>query len=283
MIGWMVNDKRTCIPGTRTLWHDLLDAIPGLYDMTGVAFDVLPKAVEMTAAAYCPDYVIRNASYFRRLDLDCPTICFVQDVLTGALADMQREVIEASDVAVYNSEFTREKCGGEGPVIPIGTDFNLFSPGEFRAENGPILFVGSTDPVKGWGEFQRVVEATNYEFVAVLKHGEWRHPRVRCTGPLSQTVLRDVMRGCSVLLCTSLVETQHLAGIEAGAVGLPLVVPPIGIYAELDAGSFGRVVTDGEFAAVLREVDRTISPRAYFQDCGLDRKTCMNRWRQLIP
>ena len=27
--GWLVNDTLTCIPGTKTIWHDLLENIEG--------------------------------------------------------------------------------------------------------------------------------------------------------------------------------------------------------------------------------------------------------------
>ena len=32
--GWLVNDCLTCIPGTKTLWHDLLEWMPNLIDKT---------------------------------------------------------------------------------------------------------------------------------------------------------------------------------------------------------------------------------------------------------
>ena len=32
--GWLVNDCLTCIPGTKTFWHDLLEWIPTLEDKT---------------------------------------------------------------------------------------------------------------------------------------------------------------------------------------------------------------------------------------------------------
>ena len=47
---------------------------------------------------------------------------------------------------------------------------------------------------------------------------------------LPQDELARVMGACRVGLCTSRSESQHLAGIEMGACGLPLVVPPVGCY-----------------------------------------------------
>ena len=65
MTTWLVNDFLTCIPGTRTFWHDLMDEF-GLVDKTGTRFDQLAPAIEGAIdAAGAPDLIIRNASYFR--------------------------------------------------------------------------------------------------------------------------------------------------------------------------------------------------------------------------
>ena len=49
---------------------------------------------------------------------------------------------------------------------------------------------------------------------------------------MSQRHLAASVNRCRVGLCTSRVETQHLAGIEMGACGLPVVAPRIGCYGE---------------------------------------------------
>jgi glycosyltransferase involved in cell wall biosynthesis len=83
--------------------------------------------------------------------------------------------------------------------------------------------------------FVSIVRANpDIPFVAVLKDAmpDPVAPNLRCYVRLSQPDLAQVMGACRVGLCTSRSETQHLAGIEMGACGLPLVVPPVGTYWE---------------------------------------------------
>ena len=62
-IGWLVNDCLTCIPGTKTFWHDLLEWIPNLMDKTNgyTKFGELSSRIEEESKQSFPDYIIRNA------------------------------------------------------------------------------------------------------------------------------------------------------------------------------------------------------------------------------
>ena len=77
--GWLVNDCLTCIPGVRTFWHDLLDWFPGLEDKCNGYTDYSVLAEKIESILDVPDYIIRNGSYFRKLNIDVPTFCLVQD------------------------------------------------------------------------------------------------------------------------------------------------------------------------------------------------------------
>ena len=77
--GWLVNDCLTCIPNVRTFWHHLLDKFSGLEDKCNghTSYHVLAETIEdqFRRASVKPDYIIRNGSYFRKLNIDVPTFC----------------------------------------------------------------------------------------------------------------------------------------------------------------------------------------------------------------
>ena len=80
--GWLVNDCLTCIPGTTTLWHDLMDWFPGLEDKTNgyTNYNILAETIEKmyNETENKPDYIIRNGTYFRKMNIDVPTFALIQ-------------------------------------------------------------------------------------------------------------------------------------------------------------------------------------------------------------
>ena len=66
--GWLINNQLTAIPGTRTFWHDLLDWYPGLEDKCDGYTDFGVLAEKIESIPHTPDYIIRNGSYFRKLN-----------------------------------------------------------------------------------------------------------------------------------------------------------------------------------------------------------------------
>lgn len=297
---WLVNDCLSAL-GESTHWHELLSL--GLVDKTGgyTPYEHLAERVEHTAGFENPSLVVRNGTYFRHMNLKCRQIAFVQDVTRNAsLRLMQNEVINRSDVVVFNSEYTRQQCQpkNESHVIPIGVDFDLFKPCVSSVElpKDTVLFVGAASKVKGWEFLKRLIEETPYHYALVMKdNARFDHPRVTNFGRVHQTTLVQIMNACACLVCTSETETQHLAGIEAAACGLPLVVPNTGIYYDSAIGEteystqrFGVVSpkTVREYRSamgfVLANRDRFDSPREYFLDLGCDRETCRQRWKELI-
>lgn len=281
-VGWLVNDLLTAIPGVKTIWHDLLKWIPGLVDMTGVPFDHLAGHIETCADKNKPDYIIRNATYFRPLNLGIRTLAYLHDIqLEDPLKSWQLETLRRADIVVYGSRYAAGHYITRGHVIPIGTDFKLFKQGPYTP-SGPVLWIGSKSPVKGYSKFEDVVKKTKYKFEVTLKKGTMDYPRVHTHALMPQKKLVKLMHKCSLLLCTSVRETQHLAGIEAAATGLPLVVPEVGCYHSLEGNKFGTKVTDGNFIEALHRCDRDINPREYFLDNGYDRQSCKKAWISLV-
>lgn len=313
---WLVNDSLGQLAGGRTLWHDLRDYC-GCDDRSGPPFRMLSESIEglhrlkSGFGDELPEVIIRNATYFRRLDLPAgptKTISIAQDICDPGsdLAAMQADVIAHSDCVVFNSEYTREQiwcpAGIRPEVIPIGTDFSLFRPAanqseidglreKLRIAPDSVLFVGSSAAVKGWQLLCDLIDATDFNFVAVTKDGTAiDHHRVRNFGPIPQAELRDIMACCAVLVCTSERETQHLAGCEAMACGLPVVAPAVGIHAGFvgQQDQIGVIVDDRTVARFGWAIERVLGqrevylPREFAWAAGLSRATCMARWRSLL-
>ncbi len=96
-IGWLVNDTLTCIPGTKTFWHDLLEWLPTLKDKCNgyTPFNLLPYNIEKDYAIEKPDYIIRNATYFRKLNI--PVVALID---TNCDPDTADYIIPGNDDAI---------------------------------------------------------------------------------------------------------------------------------------------------------------------------------------
>ena len=291
MIGWLVNDCLTCIPGTKTFWHDLLDSVPGLLDKTNgfTKFQALADFIERSLKQEKkPNYIIRNASYFRRIKTDVPQISLLQDILKDQR--MQIDVCNHSVVTVYNSPYTASlysgKIKGRTEVIPLGIDFEFFQPSKCDKYDADVIFIGSSlNHPKGFDRVLDLIEKSDWTFNLVMKDGfRVDNPRVRCFNRIPHEELIDVINSSRVAVCTSRAETLHLAGVECGACNLPVVATNVGIYYGLSDGKWGlkrdRDIYEGvEYC--LKHLDQ-FSPREFWRGHGLEKSHGMGRWKQLV-
>lgn len=292
--GWLVNDTLTCMPGTKTFWHDLLENIPNLEDKTNgyTNFNILPqRIVDYGINEGNPDYIIRNGSFFNRINLNVPTICLLQDLGHGRI-----DVCNASNVVVFNSPYTESNYRGQihvpSTIIPLGVDFNHFKKDrsyntELNVLENSLLFIGSsTTHPKGFDKILELIDSTDYNFCLVMKDDyQLIHPRVRVFNKVDHDLLVKIINSCLLLLCTSVIETQHLSGIEAAACDIPLVVTNVGVYYNLIDGEWGLKVLDGNFRPKIEYIINNkseFSPRRFFLNNGYDKKNCMSRWNELI-
>jgi len=304
LTGWLINDRLTCILGTKTFWHDLLNWFPDLQDKTNghTSFNVLAKHIEEEAIKKgLPDFVIRNASFFRKLNFKTKTISYLQDAyesLNDKNLPRQLNVCNTSNIVVCNSPFVKslykDKIKSKIEIIPIGTDFKFFKPLNNKEELRKkwnilpysILFVGSNAPIKGFKKILSLINETKYNFCLVMKDNtKILHDRVKTFNNLNQQEMLEVFNCCTLLICTSIQETQHLAGIEAAACGLPIVTTKVGIYYDMESGPWGKIVEDSLFVQEIENVFSNLNffkPREFFLQKGLDKETCKNRWITLV-
>lgn len=298
--GWLVNDCLTCIPGTKTFWHDLLEWFPELIDMTkgSMGFGGLAKSIEQQVNREEPDFIIRNASYFRRLNLKVRTISFLQDCFKGSTRTQQLDVCNHSDIVVCNSQFIRSQYESEVTsrieIVSIGTDFEFFHPlldknqlcDKWGIPENSILFIGSTHPIKGFNVIQSLIANTDYNFCLVMKDDfKIDNSRVKIFNRIDHKTIAEIINCCVMLICPSVVETFHLAGVEAMACGLPVLATDVGVYYGWNDGLWGRKVKEGNFLSGVEDILgrlNSFSSRKYASEKGLGREQCKRKWKSLL-
>lgn len=265
--GWLVHDRLQHFKGGgKYLWPWLLEWVPGLQNkcaedkcshiefLADYYFDLVNKCGE-------PDYIVRDATYWRPVKLKSGKILSVINCIRYELAyqNLQIEVCNSSNKVIAVSNFVKDyyknKIENEIEVLPIGTDFNLFKPlnkedsNKFNVLPNSILWVGDTTTFpKGFDILLTLIKETQYNFCVVLKRnvniqmpGEYKK-RVKFFTQLSHEDLTNVVKNCKLFLCTSRIETLHLASVEAGACNLPIVTTNVGLHKEQKSGKWGEVV-----------------------------------------
>lgn len=300
--GWLVNDHLNIIPGAATFWEHLLTWLPDLEDRTGHHYDVLADTIEAQALrdGY-PTYVIRNGTYFRPMRLlQTKQITLIQDIAFDSGRAWQVEASRTAAMTVFNSGFTRDQypelTQARQCVIPLGVDFDRFRPLHAQAAlrrkynlplEGPIVcFIGATWGIKGFAHLCQLVNATPYQYVLVLKDTETNvltSSRVRVFYRVPHAELVEIINACDVGVCTSIRETQHLAGLEMGGCDVPMVAPEIGIYYDQPAdAAWGRHGEIREFPDLLANVLATPrAPRRYWEQAGVTLEACRQAWQAL--
>ena len=309
MTGWVVNDTLSPLPGQHTIFSDLLRWFSDLRELTNSGlYCGLPERVEFefqkTPVAMRPDYIIRNATYFRPLRFEIPTVSFLQDVAFGLERVQQIDVCRRSTKVVTNSDFTASEYPelDDVEVIPIGVDTERFrpspiSPTALQRKWGilpdSICFVGSGHHVKGFQLLVNLIANTRLNYCLVFKDDQRvENPRVRCFNRLNPDELAEVMSACVAGICTSLRETQHMAGLEMGMCGLPLLTTNVGAYWNRESGPWGMSVEDFELLKALPawmkvavECDlaqRRAEARSYWINEGFTQKACRDRWAAVL-
>jgi len=290
---WLVNDYRTTIPGTRTLWHDLERWFGARF--VGGDYYWLADRVEALHSRMPgePSLVLRNATWFRPLELACRQVALLQDIVEAEARVMQLEVCRRADLVVFNTARTRsfypEVSLDKVAVVPLPVDFSLFAPGEGMdgVAPGAICWVGAESQVKGIEVLRELVAAfPQRRFVVVAKDRMtcWA-PNVEVFHNLPHAKLVALYNSCSLGLCTSAQESQHLAGLEMGACGLPLLTTQVGAYWGRPDGVWGKAVPAAELARALASMGPAANRQAvryYWLSQGFDTDSVVAAWRRVI-
>jgi len=297
----LINDCLSVLQGHRTFWHDLQEWFSAEF----AGGDYAKLAENADSAADGAALIIRNASYFGPLKASgqVPTISLLQDIFeVGQPRTTQEHVIASSRRVVFNSAFTASKYPTEkGCIIPLPVDFRVFTLGNsmgcqqmLSLPDGAVCWVGASQgaagQIKGWDIFLSIVRQNpDIPFVAVFKDAapESAPPNMRCYARLAQDELAHVIGACRVGLCTSRSESQHLAGIEMGACGLPMVAPQVGIYWKRDdlPGIVVGETTVAAYTTAVRAARRQPGDpqaiRSYWQK-EFDREVIKSQWVKLV-
>jgi glycosyltransferase involved in cell wall biosynthesis len=308
-LGWLVNDRLTCISGTKTFWHNLLDWFPNLIDKTNgyTKYAILPYVIEehiqKSDKENIPHYIIRNGSYFRKLNTNIKTISLIQDVLINN--ETQIDVIQNSDIVVFNTNyvFNKYKKYINNPasvrICPLGVDFDFFKPSyeiNINVLPNSILFIGSTKTYpKGFNIVRDlIIKMTDCNFCLILKDDLSinntllpKHVlnRVKIFNQINQEEVKRIINSCICAICTSYEETQHLSGIECGACNLPIIAREVGIYFDCkDDTEWGVLANDTNFSEKIRYVLNNkdkFNPREYFYK-KYSNEVCKENWLNII-
>lgn len=300
-----MNDCLTCIPGTQTFWHDLLSWFPTLEDKTGgyTDYSVLADRIESQLMKTRPDYIIRNGSYFRRIQTDVKTISLIQDVQTGDGLQNQIDIINHSSVAVFNTVYVYQKYrdyispSAVVRICPLGVNFDFFKPSDDRSPDvlpNSVIYIGSSmNYPKGFNVLLSIIHSMpDQNFCLVMKDDfsingiplEDRH-RVRIFNKVNQENVRILINSCMAAVCTSYEETQHLSGIECAACNIPIVARMVGVYYDnKDDPRWGRLADDTNFVDKLRYV---VSKRDKFspRECFMEKystEICRRNWLNIV-
>jgi hypothetical protein len=252
--------------------------------------------------------IVRNATWFPPIKSRVPTISLLQDIIPdGEMRKMQEAVIASSRAAVFNSAWTASKYltvdfPSHHSTIPLPVDFSLFTPQNamgcqqaLSLPGGCVCWIGASQGaagyVKGYDIFLSIVRQNpDIPFVGVFKDAvpESVPPNLRVYARLTHADLVKVIGACRVGLCTSRTESQHLAGIEMGACGLPLVVPPVGIYWKRAdwPGCEVKEQTVAAYTQAIRSITGKLSMMQQqvsdYWRAGFDKPVIRTAWTKLI-
>lgn len=300
--GWLVNDTLSCIPGVITLWNHLLEWFPNLVDKTNgyTDYSILADRIESQLLSNSPKYIIRNGSYFRRINTDIKTISLIQDIMHD---NNQIDVIQYSTIVVFNTYYVYKKYKhliqdeSKIRICPLGINVEFFRPIPERHPDvlpNSIIFIGASNYYpKGFDIMLKIMEKMDSQtFCLIMKDSyskeqlpESIRNRVYIANRVDNETVRLLINSCSAAVCTSREETQHLSGIECCSCNIPVVAREVGFYYDCkDDNDWGLLATDDTFVERLEYVMSHLSefnPRNYIIS-KYSNEICKENWIDLI-
>lgn len=307
-IGWLVNDCLASFPGVITFWHNLLEWLPELIDKTNgyTNYTMLASYIENELLNNIrPQYIIRNGTYFPRINTDVKQISLIQDIQINSKEsfNQQLDVINNSELVVFNTNYVYNKyqkfINSNIPVkiCPLGVDFIFFKQLEERHPDvlpNSILFIGASNNYpKGFNVLLDIInKMDNQNFCLIMKDdfsseslNKNIRDRVVVFNHADKETVRLIINSSKLALCTSYEETQHLSGIECAACNIPIIAREVGVYFDnKDDLRWGCIADDSNFVEKINYVLNNInkySPR----ECFIEKYTtdiCKKNWTEII-
>ena len=276
----IVNDYVGPLSGEReNFWTWLVKELPA----TPISFAQLTISLEEAIKKENPDIIINNALWgftfpgrFTITILQDPYIG-MQEALGVDLSEQikkQKRALEASQIKVAVSNYIAEsyKDCGEFKVIPIGTDPELFKPMDKQAmrkkygipsDRMVMMYVGSHDSVKGWGELVKEIDKKTTFWILVFKDfAETDRENTRVFHRIEQEQLAELYALSDFYVSKSVCESGGLALVEALFCDIPVIYTKTGTVWDWDPDNS--------------------NPRKSAFEYGLDKNTCITRWKKLI-
>jgi hypothetical protein len=295
------NDICGGLMGEKVLWSYLLEGIPATYalDMTILGRASFENRARATIDKDIPatKVVIQNATFIDRIHPKIYTICFLQDDLRKmGKSSVQQEInLKYADKLVTNSVQTSLSYPEyEFEIIPVGVDSELFRPADkdfLRQKHGLTtdkvgIFVGSLSEVKGWSKVKGCIDHfKEMTWIVVSKYNEkYDAPNVRMYSCIDQVLLSELLNCADVFVIGSPVETQCLAAVEANLCNVPVAMPLVGIYKDLNKAELSSVgiFNDNLIEAVTSVFVGTFSPREVIVSKGLTVEKNLTQWTDLV-
>jgi hypothetical protein len=288
----------------KVLWNFMLEQLPrtaGIdYNIVGsdeVTFG--EKARAFIDATY-PEasIIIQNASFMDIAHPHVYTIAFLQDDLRRMkrISPQQEETLLLSNDYVSNSTYTAASyLDYHFSIINIGIDTELFTKGDQvssrKKHNIPLhkkvgIFVGELTDVKGWSDIKPLIKMhPEIHWIIVTKGFEnLQEENVSFYKQVPQSTLAELHQASDFFIIGSKVETLCLAAMEACCCDIPVIMRPIGIFADFTEEEKDRCGIFGDdFEKALEKIGtKTFSPRSVMLEKGLTIQGTIDAWWHLI-
>lgn len=288
----------------KVLWNFMLERLPrsaGI-DMATVGANELnfPEKTQEYVNLHFKEaqICIQNASFLDVLLPQLHTVAFLQDDLRqmNRTSPQQEDTLLLSTSHVSNSIFTAASYPEyDFTIINIGVDTELFTPGDKKSartkhsiplEKKVGIFVGDLSEVKGWTEIHKLVRNhPEIHWIIVSKETEHlEETNVTNFRQVPQQTLRELHQCADFFIIGSKVETLCLAAMEACCCDVPVIMRPIGVFADFsdkeknDCGIFGD-----DFESAINQIDKKkFNPRKVMIERGLTIENTINNWWNLI-
>lgn len=300
----IINNSLRGRMGEKVMWNYLLDNLPNVSGIDQKLLDADENNFSDKLKSYIiknfPDVkiIIQNASF---IDIAMPnilTVVYLQDNLRGMNRISLQQENNLAGASEYVSNTINTACfypEYKFNIIPIGVNEKLFKPADkniLKKQNGLVeykkigIFVGDLSEVKGWSKIKELITThQEIQWLVVSKDDKkFTADNVIMFNQISQDKLAELYQCADFFILGSNVETQCLAAIEACLCDTPVIMKPIGVFADFLPSELEKcgIFTDDFENALTQIYTKSFTPRKIILDKKFDTKGMIENWWQLI-